>query len=342
MQVDLYYDPVRPETAVLIDGKRTDRGDIFGFLYPVRNCILQTWLPESGSWNGLIQQLSELARGEKVRVIFHGREADYRDIHAMLSETDWIEIDHVSWDPIGAQTEMFQKAKQLLDHIMSVKVLMDENNDVRNEKTIRDLFPEVTADIDAVRTGCGKDEWFVSIRTEEDFTKAVRSYGNCCVVSDAFLRSYEQFAKLEKLFRSMRRSQDMIFCCFDTAEKREEYRQYNAQYLKYAVSFGMEGDSASLRALQSKYGDVCTKREELNRIERCRELLSGCFSQKAQLDKCIQELEKDSSKEAIRKKLLYRHKRRWLVHEQKRFDEMTAVLHGDISERQLESETQNQ
>lgn len=200
MQLELYYDPVRPETTVFIDGKKTERSDIFGFLYPVRNCILQTWLPESGSWSGLKQQLRELARGERVQVSFHGRTEDYADLQAALSGTSWVETVLIPWDPVAKEAELCKEARQLLGHIITTSVLMEEIDEVRNEKTMRDLFPGIASDIDDVLEDYGKGAWQVTIRTEEDFAKATRSYGSCCVIENDFFSSYEQFAKLERLF----------------------------------------------------------------------------------------------------------------------------------------------
>ena len=81
MKIDLWYDPVQPETTVFLNGEPIDRHDIYGFLYPVRRYLLQSWLKASGSWPGLLEQLRGMARQEPLSVCFHGRRQELRLAH---------------------------------------------------------------------------------------------------------------------------------------------------------------------------------------------------------------------------------------------------------------------
>ena len=70
MKMELWYDPVNPETMLKVEERWLERDDIYGFLYPVQYLPLQNWLYPSGSWPGLAAHLGDLTRGEEISLIF--------------------------------------------------------------------------------------------------------------------------------------------------------------------------------------------------------------------------------------------------------------------------------
>ena len=66
MLIDIRYDPVAPATNVWVNGVKTNENDIYGLLYPVRHCLIQTYLKPSGSWPGLKARLNELRRSRSM------------------------------------------------------------------------------------------------------------------------------------------------------------------------------------------------------------------------------------------------------------------------------------
>ena len=76
MKIELWYDAVAQETDIRVNDIAIEKNDVFGFLYPVRNYPLQSWIYPNGSWKGIEYQIEELARGEEVALTFHGRKWD--------------------------------------------------------------------------------------------------------------------------------------------------------------------------------------------------------------------------------------------------------------------------
>ena len=80
MKIELWYDSVVQETDIVVNGISIGKNDPYGFLYPVRNYPIQSWLYPNGSWKGIEHQIVDLARDENVELSFHGRKYDYDDL----------------------------------------------------------------------------------------------------------------------------------------------------------------------------------------------------------------------------------------------------------------------
>lgn len=158
MDVELWYDPVGPETRVRLNGRWTDGHDIFGFLYPVRGCLLQTWLAPGGSWNGLRRQLAELARGEPVALTFHGREADFGDLEGALAGMEELTAGFQPWDPEEAWRERLEQAELLLGRIMGRPSRLDSAPLTEQERGA-DLYPQLARRLEELLAGPEEEGW---------------------------------------------------------------------------------------------------------------------------------------------------------------------------------------
>ena len=75
MKIELWYDAAAQETDILINDVPVEKNDVYGFLYPVRNYPIQSWLYPNGSWKGIEYQITDLARDEDVDLVFHEENA---------------------------------------------------------------------------------------------------------------------------------------------------------------------------------------------------------------------------------------------------------------------------
>lgn len=272
MKIELYYDPVKPETMVCIDGQMMSPSDIYGFLYPVRRCLLQTWLMPSGSWSGLARQLQELSRGEEIELTFTGRKEDYEDVQSALKGMERL-------------TLRFQRANLLAEYASrfgqmesKIKNILDENGTRSRSETLAGLFPEAAKAIQAALKDRQEDNWVQVIRTEADFLRADQAELRCCIVAAEYLDSYEKLEKLSSLTRAMRRSQDMICCCVENAKKRADLARYAAQYDNLQVRFDSEAHCKPM--LKQKYGEIYTMWGRLKAYERAADILTQCYAQR--------------------------------------------------------------
>lgn len=287
MKIELYYDPVRPETTVCIDGVITDKADIYGFLFPVRHCLLQTWLRPSGSWSGLKWQLRELARGEEMELTFYGREEDFADVQDALRGTEGLALNHEPIDPQERYVPHFAQMEELIARIL------DENTGHSDRKTMADLFPQIHAQVCMARRE-GDAPWLYGIANDADYAQADQAAFCCCLVEEEYLDSFEKLDTLIGLTRSMRRGQDMICCCVQDDEKRADFAHYAAQYDDMRIRFDTKEHGS--KALQSKYGQAFVLRSTLGRYEACIAALEQCWRLWAGIDKRKTELAKMSNK----------------------------------------------
>lgn len=271
MKIELNYDPVRPETTVCIDGQLTDRSDIYGFLYPVRHCLLQTWLYPSGSWSGLAWQLRELSRGEEIELTFVGRSEDFEDVQSVLADMEQLTLHFRPADPLSAYESLFSRMDEQID------LLLDARTAPGEKKKLSDLFPETAAAIQKVRSEVQED-WYQIISSEADFVQADQRELCCCIVGDTYLDSYEKLEKVNRLTRSMRRSLDMICCCINDPQQQADFAHYAAQYGDLRIHF--ESRERILPILQRKYGDVYVLRFRLRQYDRILLLLRECYGKR--------------------------------------------------------------
>lgn len=287
MKIELKYDPVKPETMVCIDEQMTDRSDIYGFLYPVRHCLLQTWLMPSGSWSGLVRQLQELSRGEDIELVFFGRTEDFEDIQFTLKGMEKLTLQFHQTDPLKKYVSLFEQMDS------QIALLLDEHVKQSEKKTLADLFPETAHAIHTVRKAV-PEEWMRIICTEADFLRADQEELCCCIVSEEYLDSYEKLEKLSSLTRSMRRSYDMICCCVEDPKKRADFAHYAAQYENLRVRF--DSEEKCLPILERKYGNAYELRCRFRKYERVLEILNQCYERRDAIEEKRTHLAKEKKK----------------------------------------------
>ena len=328
MKVELHYDPVRPSTTVFVDGRAVDRHNIYGFLYPVRRCILQTWLPASGSWNGLRRQLEELARGEPVELAFYGRPIDFEDVRAELGDDVSFQLE----ENVEAYRKMLDQAEQDMAGAFTSEQKVSSEPVVIQRGS--DLFPEETDEM-ARLFASGEKKWLLVIDSEEAFDSARRGEG-CCLVKEPFLSGFAAVDRLPQLAGSMLRARDMVCCAVDSAEKREELLVYARQFPQLAVRFVDERDSGWKEALDAKYGVPFRLRQRLQRAIAGLDLLERCYQREHEFSSEHSALSKAvENGEAL--KVKQRNHRayqlRWLQLQRSTFERLKKALRKELSEQ---------
>lgn len=292
MKIELTYDPVKPETSVCIDGQVTDKMDIYGFLYPVRDCLIQTWLNPAGSWSGLAWQLRELSRGDDIELCFCGRAEDYADVLSALKEIPELKLTFREDDPLAYYTGIFAQMDS------QIAAIFDKGKASSGKKTINELFPEAVQQIELIQSA-PSSPWLLMIDTEKDLYLADQSKYSCCIVSNDYLDSFEKLDKLNSLTRSMRRCQDMICCCIDDSEKRSDFSDYASQF-DFRIRF--DSKESCVPILEKKYGVPYNIRLKLQKYREILALLEQCYEKREQISQRKKELSrvKDSSTSQIR------------------------------------------
>lgn len=328
MKVELHYDPVRPSTTVVIDGCAVDRHNIYGFLYPVRRCILQTWLPASGSWSGLRHQLEELARGEPVELAFYGRLIDFEDVRAELGDGVSFQME----ENVEAYRKLLDQAEQDLTGVFTSELKVSSEPAV-SQRGI-DLFPE-EADEMARLFASGEKQWLLVIDSEEAFDSARRGE-SCCLVKEPFLSGFAAIDRLPQLAGSMLRARDMVRCAVDSAEKREELLVYARQFPQLAVHFVDEHDGGWKEALDAKYGVPFRLRHRLQRaaagldlLERCYQHEHEFFSEHSALSKAV----KNGEALKVKQRNQRAYQLRWLQLQRPTFERLKEALRKELSEQ---------
>ena len=323
MKIELIYDPVKPETLVCIDGKMTDRSDIYGFLYPVRHCLLQTWLMPSGSWSGLAWQLQELSRGEDMELFFYGRTEDFEDVQSALKDMDGLFLQLHQADPLKKYDELFEQMDS------QIALMLDEHVQHNEKKTMADLFPETANQIESLRNIVPGD-WKRLICSESDFRQADQEELCCCIVSEAYMDSYEKLEKLRVLTRSLRRSQDMICCCVDEIEKRADFAHYAAQYEDLRVRF--DSEETCLPILERKYGTAYQLRCRFRKYEGILALLNQCYELRESIEEKRTHLAKEKKKTMEQTRELERSKiiLNWFDRKEPYLKKLNELVHSGI------------
>ena len=298
MKTELFYNPSGPWTRVVIDGNAVNPDDVYGFLYPVRHCLLQAWLYPSGSWQGLGRQLEELARGEALELVFHGRAVDYRDLKDALRGMDGIGIRlETSEDCLSGR-----QIAGVIRNLLAERVVVERDGGRETVRAWRELFPQVAGEIAAQLRQ--EQDWLQVIRDERDFKQALRGRG-CCLVTSEYLTSYERLLKLQTLTRSLRRAQDMIVCQLDSAEAVEEYRDYAQNTLRLRTRFVAAAEEGWRGELMEKYGAPFAEQQSLAAGTACLKMLEACLDQKADLDARLRELRRRDADGAETQRLEY-------------------------------------
>lgn len=274
MKMELWYDPVNPETMLKVEERWLERDDIYGFLYPVQYLPLQNWLYPSGSWPGLAAHLGDLTRGEEISLIFFGRRVDYEDLAECLSGMPELSLYYESWDA-------FQKCTARLCEIPEVmKKIELEKSPFGQPVTGRPGEKQST-----------EENWFQVIEDERTFRTACRSGGTCCVVGEEYLSSFEKLDTLKQLTTSLKRPADSIVCRFSDQENRKRYEDYAGMFPDYKYTFLLEGEDKFMEVLKEKYGNAFLLRNRLRYYRRLYEQIKSYFDQKTDLERQMKEIE---------------------------------------------------
>ena len=257
MKIELWYDAVAQETDILINGIPVEKNDVYGFLYPVRNYPIQSWLYPNGSWKGFEYQIVDLARDEDVDLVFHGRKCDYNDVCKYLSKSRMIKLSFVEWDVCTQYDKLFSN---LLSTLKS------------NDSTMRKLMASLRTNIEYkvnFDVSINDTSWAYHIRNDSDLAKADDTRDmSCCIVHNSFFSSYEKLHDLLVLTRSLRIPADAIFCCFDDEETKADYEYYAQSFRRMGFHFCLASKDYITEA-KAKYGIPATVKLK---IERCGEL----------------------------------------------------------------------
>lgn len=256
MNIELWYDAVAMETDILINGVPVEKNDIYGFLYPVRNYPIQSWMYPNGSWNGIEYQIIELARDEQVELTFHGRKCDYKDLVVCLLENKAIDLHFAEWDICGKYNKLFSNLLSSL-----------KNNDSAIQKNLSSLkiatgyYVNFDVSID-------ESDWAYSIRNDSDLADIDAIKNSCYYIYNSFLTSYEKLNSLLSLTRSLKIPADAIFCCFKSIHEKEAYEYYAKSFRQMNFRFYLETENYTEEA-REKYGFPSIVRLK---IEKCSEL----------------------------------------------------------------------
>lgn len=325
LKVELFYDPVVPETTVRIDEQMSDNSDIYGFLYPVRNCLLQTWLTPQGSWKGLGAALEELARGESTELIFYGRKADFSDVNRALNGVSKLKMSYVDWQP---EEEHINVNKQI-DELIGKFIKDDDKDDGIHRKSGEELFPEFFKELKNKMT-YKSTNWYVEIKNETDYNEADKNPGTCCLIDNQFIDSFEKLKQLEFLLNSMRRGADMIACCIPDKVKRLEIKKYAGQYDNFDFRFVDKNDRATQDELLTKYGTPYLLRDKRKNYIQIFNMLAGLLKTKDELKERIKELEAKKNMKNVREIERSRLKLNWIARKTKYIDEINKLVHSSV------------
>lgn len=257
MKIELWYDAVARETDILINGIPVEKNDVYGFLYPVRNYPIQSWLYPNGSWKGIEYQIEDLARDETVELVFHGRKTDYDDICKCLSESSIITPSFIEWDICKRYDELFSNLFSTL-----------KSNDATMRRLLSTLKSSFTYKVN-FDVSVTDSNWAYHIYNDEDLDKAGEtSEKSCCFVHDSFFTSYDKLQELLALTRSLLIPADAIYCCFKNPQTQQEYEYYAESFKRMAFRFCSETKNFSEDA-KNKYGLPALVK---SKIEKCGEI----------------------------------------------------------------------
>lgn len=241
MKIELWYDAVARETDILINGVPVEKNDIYGFLYPVRNYPIQSWIYPNGSWKGLEHQMSDLARDEMIELTFHGRRCDYEDLGRCLLENDRIALRFIEWDSCSRYDSLFSKLLSAL-----------KSNDCLIRERLSSLNLEAGYAVDFEEAAVLSD-WVYRIHDDADLADACEEDCCCCFVYDDFFTCYEKLQALLTLTRSLKIPADAIYCCFFDERKKDDFAYYAQSFKRMNFRFCLENADYAGDA-ESKYG----------------------------------------------------------------------------------------
>jgi len=267
MKIELWYDAVAQETDILINGIPVAKNDVYGFLYPVRNYPLQSWLYPMGSWKGIEYQIKDLARDENVELVFHGRKTDYDDVCKSLVECSIIKLSFVEWDICKQYDKLFSNLISAL-----------KNNDATMRKLLSSLKSNFTYKVDFDVSAKGSN-WAYHIYNDSDLDKAGDvSEKSCYFVHDSFFTSYDKLHVLLSLTRSLLIPADAIYCCFKSMQTQQEYEYYAQSFKRMMFKFCSETNDFSEEA-KNKYGLPAIVKSKIEKCGEISKMLCSAYSE---------------------------------------------------------------
>lgn len=278
MKIELWYDAVATETDIRINGYPVEKNDAFGFLYPVRNYPVQSWLYPIGSWKGLEHQIENLSPDEKVDLVFYGRECDYVDIEKCLSKSPKINLSFYKWDSC-------KKYNDLLSNLYNTL-----NNNCTTLKNLCLALQLENASPTCEVTADSSSGWMYRIFNDIDFAKAENEQNKCCYfIHESFFTDYNKAEMLLQLTRSLKIPADAIYCCFDNEQLKENYQYYAKTCKRMFFNFCL-GDSHKEAAF-IKYGEPFVIRNKIkNCIEQSKIIASEYLKAKSLTDERFEKL----------------------------------------------------
>ena len=327
MKIELLYDPIRPETIVRINDAQVDTTDIFGFLYPVRTRLLQSWLAPSGSWPGLYKQICDLARGERVELHFYGRATDFSDVEQELGSAQDITLHFSELDTVPACEAALRSLGTLTDGLLHQTVLM-ERDEAEISMSCKKLFPELTQHIQSLLAEPADTLWLRDIRDEAQYAEALAGEYQCCRVYESYLTDFDRIDRVCRLTSSLRRSPDMLCCIFRSKERLEEFREYAGQFTALPLCFALEQDTSWQNGLEEKYGQPYCLRARLTVLYKVRSLFEKQFCQLPELEQALRELHHGEHRRAeeIRREKTLTFQKRWITHQHADFERFCELL----------------
>lgn len=154
MQVEISYNPYKMKTSMTIDGidvldeKKGDDYKKFRQMIE-RNTPLQTWIEPIAylDWKGIVNELIPEEQNEDVKIIFSGRDIDYRDLQrAVKVQNEAREVDPPAQFTFEQKTILDDKVlAQNIDHIVKelntdkFRALVKERNSEELQKKYEQL-----------------------------------------------------------------------------------------------------------------------------------------------------------------------------------------------------------
>lgn len=259
MKIELWYDAVAQETDTLVNSVAVEKNDVFGFLYPVRNYPLQSWIYPNGSWKGIEYQIEELARDEDVDLTFHGRKCDYDDLCKCLSENSRITMRYVEWDICGRYDNLFSEL---------LRALKQNDAVIRAQMSAIKCTTSYHVDFNVSEADA---RWAYSIVNDKDLAEADEfRETRCYYVHSSFFTSYEKMQELLSLTRSLKIPEDAVYCCFADKDTKDAYQYYARAHKRMRFQFCLEETSYPHEA-KLKYGHPYIVKQKMG---KCSELTS--------------------------------------------------------------------
>ena len=279
MKIEIIYNPYLIQTDVMIDGKPVD--DAYSALFPVRNYPLQSWLDKNGSWAGCGATFAAIARGEKLSILFHGRQEDFDDFQERIYAYPWEkeQIEAIQYEPAF----QYKTIRGALDNIFELLKTLDSyhgDGSHRDESLIK-------------RVNLARRKWdeardIVEINNplETDQKELLKNDNNLCVMECEKTALETRYKTLDYFCRGMRRCpESLVFS--ESDEGGVHSRRYFNLTSDYQKKYLSESDFSLLRR---KYGAPYQIRLRLEAIRDIMDSFRAVISMREQFQKELREM----------------------------------------------------